>query len=147
MACREKQMPCSFSCHRGSFARKQALSQEKRTVSAVPAFLYHKDNTFFTRKQIVLKSKKQLSHYETAVNIKPAPVLTTQADFMTKKICFAYFFSFSKSRISASNCSSLDGAGGSGVAAVSSSFFLDNFITSFTIRNTQNATMMKSKHV
>ena len=57
----------------------------------------------------------------------------------------ATYFCFSKSRISVSNFSSADGAGGA--AGVSSFFFFAILLISFTSMNTQNATMMKSMEV
>lgn len=60
----------------------------------------------------------------------------------------SYFFSFKRSRISVSNTSSLEGAGGgAGAAGFSSFFFLESFITKRTSRNTQNAMMIKSRVV
>lgn len=57
----------------------------------------------------------------------------------------ATYFCFSKSRISVSNFSSADGAGGA--AGVSSFFFFAILLISFTSMNTQNATMIKSMEV
>ena len=54
-----------------------------------------------------------------------------------------YFFSFIKSRISASNFSSAEGSG-AGVGAGFSCFLLANLLMPFTKRNTQNAMMTKS---
>ena len=78
---------------------------------------------------------KRCRLYRNAFTIQPA------------LLCFKfYFFSFKRSRISASNSSSRVGFGSAGGAGASS-FLRLSFISARTIRNTQKEIIRKSRQV